>query len=126
MIGPAGGAAPLQYKLRRPPAPQCSLALPLHGKLQSEFEAAVPPFDMTFPQSYITNRVIRIAETGEKKSMPGVTLKTQLTAFLAIFDTSVDKVPRIAVIHAILDSHVRRIGIAGRRERTCRDIVPDL
>lgn len=126
MVGPAGGVAPLQYKLRRPPAPQCSLASPLHGKLQSESEAVVPPFDMSFPQSYITNRVIRITETGEKKSMPGVTLKTQLTAFLAKFNTGVDKVPRVAIVYAIFDSHVSRIRIAGRRERACRDIVPNL
>lgn len=125
-MGPAGGVAPLQYKLRRAPAPQCSLASPLHGKLQSESEAVVPPFDMTFPQSYITNHVIRITEKGEKKSMHGMTLKIQLTTFLAIFNTGVDKVPRVAVIHAILDSHVRRIRIAGRRERACRDIVPNL
>ena len=66
MTGPAGGVAPLQYKSRRLPAPQVSFALPLHGKLQSESKAAVPPLDMTFPQSYIPGRVIRITEKGNK------------------------------------------------------------
>ena len=53
-------------------------------------------------------------------------IETLLTTFLAIFNTGVDKVPRVAVIHAILDGHVRGVRIAGGRERACRDIVPNL
>ena len=52
--------------------------------------------------------------------------ETRLTAFLAIFDTGIDKVLLVAEVHAILDSHVRRVRIAGRCERACRDIVPNL
>ena len=51
--------------------------------------------------------------------------ETRHTAFLAMFDTGIDKV-LAAEIHAILDSHVRRVPIAGRCERACGDIVPDL
>jgi hypothetical protein len=43
--------------------------------------------------------------------------ETLLTALLAVFNTSVDIVSRIAVIHAILDRHVRCVCITGRRER---------
>jgi hypothetical protein len=51
--------------------------------------------------------------------------ETRHTAFLAMFDTGIDKV-LAAEIHAILDSHVRRVPIAGRCERACGDIVPNL
>jgi len=64
MMGPGGGVALLLYTLRRFPAPQCSFALPVHGKLQSEFEAVMPPLDIAFPQSEIPNRAIRTTEMG--------------------------------------------------------------
>ena len=124
MMGPSGGAAPLQYKLRRAPAPQCSFALPGHGKLQSESEAFVAPFDMAFPQSYIPkprDQNIGDGKNKENQEQP----ETRLTAFLAIFDTGIDKV-LVAEVHAVLDSHVRRVRIAGRCESACRDIVPNL
>lgn len=124
MMGPSGGVAPLQYKLRRSPAPQCSFALPGHGKLQSESEAFVAPFDMTFPQSYIPKpRDQNIGDGRIKGTMNSI--ETRLTAFLAKFDTGIDKVP-LAEVHAILDSHVRRVRIAGRCECACRNIVPNL
>ena len=62
MTGAAGGAAPLQYRFIRPPAPQVSFVLPLHAKLQSESEAFVAPVEMTFPQSYIPVHVIKTTE----------------------------------------------------------------
>ena len=124
MMGPSGGVAPLQYKLSRSPAPQCSFVLPGHGKLQSESEAFVAPFDMTFPQSYIpTPRDQNIGDGRIKRTMNKT--ETRLTAFLAIFDTGIDKV-LAAEVHATLNSHVRRVPIAGRCERACRDIVPNL
>jgi hypothetical protein len=52
-------------------------------------------------------------------------IEIPLTTFLAIFNTGVDKVPRVAVIHTILDSHILRVRIAGRRECATRDIVPN-
>jgi hypothetical protein len=117
MMGPFGGGPPLQYKLRRSPAPQCSVVLPGHGKLQSESEEFVAPFDMTFPQSYIPTPRDQTIESMNKT-------ETRLTAFLAIFDTSIDIV-LAAEVHAVLDSHVRRVPIAGRCERACRNIVPN-
>jgi hypothetical protein len=64
MIGGAGGVggvAPLQYRLRRLPAPQTSAAFPGHGKLQSESDAVVPPLEIVFPQSFGTQkRAIRM------------------------------------------------------------------
>ena len=62
MTGAAGGAVPFQYRFMRSPAPQVSLALPLHGTLQSESKAVAAPVEMTFPQSYIPEHVIKIAE----------------------------------------------------------------
>ena len=49
-----------------------------------------------------------------------------LTAFLAVFNTGIDIVLIVAVIHATLDSHVCCVSIIGRRESACRDIVPNL
>ena len=43
--------------------------------------------------------------------------ETLLTAFLAVFNTGVDIVSRVAETHAILDGHVRCVCITGRRER---------
>ena len=74
MTGAAGGAAPLQYRVMRLPAPQVSFVFPLHGKPQSESEAFVAPVEMTFPQSYIPDHVIRITE----KESPWATLKYHL------------------------------------------------
>ena len=62
MTGAAGGAAPLQYRFMRSPAPQVSFEFPLHGKLQSESETVAAPVEMTFPQSYIPDHVIRTTE----------------------------------------------------------------
>lgn len=52
--------------------------------------------------------------------------ETLLTALLAVFNTSVDIVSRVAVVHAILDSHIRCVSITGRCESARRDIVPNL
>jgi hypothetical protein len=46
-----------------------------------------------------------------------------LTAFLAVFNTGVDIAFPVTEIHAILDSHVRRVCITGGRESACPDIV---
>jgi len=105
----------------RPPAPQVSFALPLHGKLQSESEAVAAPVEMTFPQSYIPDHVIRKTEMGNKRA-PWATL---LTALLAILDTGIDKVLRVAEINAVFDSHVFCVRIAGGCECACCDIVPN-
>jgi hypothetical protein len=125
MTGAAGGAAPLQYKFRRLPAPQVSFALPLHGKLQSESKAVATSLDMKFPQSYIPDRVIRTTEIG-RKIEPWANVETPLTALLAKFDTGIDKVLRVAEVHAILDSHVFCVRIADRFESAFCGVVPNL
>lgn len=66
MTGAGGGAAPLQYRFMRAPAPQVSFAFPLHGKLQSESKAIAAPVEMAFPQSYITDHVINATEMRSK------------------------------------------------------------
>ena len=123
MIGGAGGVAPLQYKLRRFPAPHCSLALPVHGKLQSEGEAFVPPFEMTSPQSCIQKRTVRTTEIQEKRTHQG-TLNRALTALLTILNTGVDKVLIIAVTDTILDGHITCVRVLSRRKRARCNIVP--
>ncbi len=52
--------------------------------------------------------------------------ETRLTAFLRKFNTGVDKVLAVTEIYAVLNSHILRVGKAGRYERACCDIVPDL
>ena len=123
MIGGAGGAAPLQYRLRRPPAPHCSLASPEHGKLQSEGEAFVPPFEMTSPQSCIQKRTVRTTEIREERTHQGA-LNRPLTTLLTILNTGIYKVSLIAVTDTILNSHITCVRVRGRRERARCDIVP--
>ena len=63
----------------------------------------------------------------ERKENRGTgSVETPLTALLAVFDTGVDEVLRVTEVHAILDSHVICVRIAGRCERACCDIVPNL
>jgi hypothetical protein len=50
--------------------------------------------------------------------------ETPLTALLAIFDTSIDKIPSIAKVHAIPDGHVVRVYIADRCECARSDSIP--
>jgi hypothetical protein len=50
----------------------------------------------------------------EKGAM--VSVKTPLTALLAIFDTSIEKIPSVAEVHAISDRHILRVCIADRCE----------
>jgi len=52
-------------------------------------------------------------------------VETLLTALLTKFGAGINKILFVAEIHAVLDSHVRRVGIAGRGEGSCRDIVPN-
>jgi hypothetical protein len=52
--------------------------------------------------------------------------KTPLTTLLAKFDTGIDKVLRVAEVHAILDSHVLCVRIADSCESARCDIVPNL
>jgi hypothetical protein len=119
MTGAAGGAAPLQYRFMRSPAPQDSFVLPLHGKVQSESEAVAAPVEMTFPQSYIPDHVIKTAEMRNKG-------ETSLTTLLAILDTGIDKVLRVAEIQAVFNSHVFCVRVADGCECACCDIVPNL
>lgn len=121
MTGAAGGAAPLQYRFMRAPAPQVSFALPLHGKLQSESEAVTAPVEMTFPQSYIPDHVI---STAEMTAMGNV--ETSLTTLLAILDTGIDKALRVAEIHAVFNSHVFCVCVADGCESACCGVVPNL
>ena len=111
MTGAAGGAAPLQYRFIRSPAPQVSFELPLHGKLQSEFKALAAPVEIAFPQSYIPDHVIRTAEMRNKGALSNV--ETSLTTLLAILDTGIDKVLRVAEIHAVFNGHVFCVRVAG-------------
>jgi hypothetical protein len=120
MTGGAGGLAPLQYKLRRPPAPQCSFAFPVHGKLQSESEAVVPPLEMAFPQSCIKTCIIRTTEWESIKD----TLNRALTTLLAIFNTGVYEVLILAKTDTVLDSHIFCVRVPSRRERARSDIIP--
>jgi hypothetical protein len=125
MTGAGGGAAPLQYKFMRPPAPQVSFVLPLHGKLQSESKAFAVPLEMTFPQSYIPNHVIRTTEM-TNKGEPWTTVETSLTTLLAILDTGINKVLRVAEIHAVFNSHIFCVRVADGCESACCDVVPNL
>ena len=61
---------------------------------------------------------------GRERNVMGDT-DAPLTAFLAVFNTGIDIVLIVAVIHAILDSHVRCGCIKRRRESACRDSVPN-
>lgn len=51
IVGGGGGCLPLQNKLRRLPAPQLSLAFPVHATLHSARLVFVPPFPIKLPQS---------------------------------------------------------------------------
>jgi hypothetical protein len=126
MTGPGGGVlvTPVdEYRFRRYPAPQRSFALPVHGKLQSAFGAAVPPFDMVFPQSYSQKHVVirKFRDWNPKKDDTGA----PLTALLTIFDTGVCKVLVVAEIHAVFHRQGFRVNITSRREGPRLDLVPN-
>jgi hypothetical protein len=51
-------------------------------------------------------------------------VETPLTAFLAVFNTRIDKVLPFAEAHATLDSHFSCVSIGGRCESARSRIVP--
>jgi hypothetical protein len=81
--------------------------------------------EMTFPQSYIPEHVIKIAEM-RNEGKPWGNVETSLTTLLTIFDTGIDKLLRVAEIHAVFNSHVCCVRVAGGCECACCDIVPNL
>ena len=62
----------------------------------------------------------------EKQRRAVGNVETSLTTFLAILNTGIDKVLRIAEIHAVFNSHVFCVRIANGGESACCDIVPNL
>ena len=58
--------------------------------------------------------------------MGNVEVEKSLTALLSILDTGIDKVLRVAEIHAVFNSHVFCVRVAGGRECAGCDIVPNL
>ena len=53
-------------------------------------------------------------------------VETSLTTLLTILDTGIDKVLRVAEIHAVFNSHVFGVRVPGGCECACCDIVPNL
>jgi len=53
-------------------------------------------------------------------------VEISLTTLLAILDTGIDKVLRVAEIHAVFNRHVFCVRVADGCECACCDIVPNL
>lgn len=49
-----------------------------------------------------------------------------LTALLAVFDTSIEKISGVAEVHAIPDSHIRRVYEADSCECAHSNSIPNL
>lgn len=53
-------------------------------------------------------------------------VEISLTTLLTILDTGIDKVLRVAKVHAVFNSHVFCVRIPNGRECACCDVVPNL
>ncbi len=53
-------------------------------------------------------------------------VEISLTTLLAILDTGIDKVLRVAEIHAVVNRHVFCVRVGDGCECACCDIVPNL
>lgn len=104
--GGGGALAPLQKTLSRFPAPQISVAFPVHGMLQSEAAVVADPPRKELPQSKWMISVKFL-----EKDLDG-----RLTAFLAVLDTGIDEAFRCTKAYTRLLSHAGGVGVSGTAE----------